>query len=98
MPEVTWKVKDELGSESRSPDPQTKLITKLSCPQRLKSCFLIITATPPKTAHTRIAFTQCQAHFRNASHTLIHSILKQLCELCTIIISILDAETNAQKG
>lgn len=52
MPEVTWKVKDELGSEPRSPDPQTKLFTKLSCPQRLKSCFLIIIATPPKTAHT----------------------------------------------
>lgn len=49
LPEVPWKVKDELGSESRSPD-QTKLFTKLSCPQRLKSCFLKTIATPPKNS------------------------------------------------
>lgn len=97
LPEVTWKVKDELGSESRSPDHQTKLFTKLSCPQRLKSCFLLIMATLPKTARTCIALTPCQAHFRNASHTFIHIILKQLYELCTVTISILDAEANAQK-
>lgn len=69
MPEVTWKGKEELGSESRSPDPQTKLITKLSCPQRLKACFLII--TPPKTAHTCIALST-----RHTSEMLhIHSFI-----------------------
>lgn len=93
LPEVPWKVKDELGSESRSPD-QTKLFTKLSCPQRLKSCFLKTIATPPKK---QLIHVQHVLSARHTSHTLIHTIPKQLRELCTIIISILAAETNAQK-
>lgn len=38
----------------------------------------------------------CQAHVINTSHTLIYIILKQPYELSTIIISILDAKSDAQ--
>lgn len=62
LPKVTWWVKDELGSEPTSPDPQTQAIHQAFLPQGLKSRFLFIMATLPKAVGTYIPLTVHQAH------------------------------------
>ena len=49
LSEVTWQVKDELGSKPRSVDPQAQASAKFFCSQRLKSCFLLRVAKPART-------------------------------------------------
>ena len=63
LSEVTWQVKDELGSKPRSVDPQAQASAKFFCSQRLKSCFLLRVAKPARTC------ILCARHTSQMLHT-----------------------------